>query len=93
MRALEKNVETALPCGCAVMAATKSRGRYVLSRCEEGERLWSELREARDDRQESLDYRAHGRGRGARTREGREIRDRFAAARDEYHVHVFGAVL
>ncbi len=81
------------PCGCVVSKPTKSSGRRVIARCAEGERLWDELRDARDERRESLQYSAHGRRRGARTREGREILDRFVAARDDFHRHVFGEVI
>jgi hypothetical protein len=88
-----KGTSEPISCGCVVAPATKSRGRQVLTRCEEGERLWSELRSARDARFESLDHATHGRRRGARTREGREILDRFLGARDTYQLHVFGEVI
>ena len=68
------------PCGCVVAPATKGRGRYVVSRCEEGERLWDELR-CRRDELEAGERRGGRKGHKARI-------DAFALARDEHARHV-----
>lgn len=74
-------------CGCVVAAATRARGRRVIERCAEGQRLWDELRARRDEMQAD-ELRLPGWRVGHKAR-----RDAFAQARDEYHRHVFGEVM
>lgn len=73
-----------LACGCSVSAPTRTSGSRVLSRCNEADGLWRELREVRDEMRAGTD-------RGEKVGHKRRI-DAFARARADYQRHVFGEV-